>query len=260
MERRPSVEGEVRVVKRARVAVNCSDGAAEAADASAAVDAVAADAHASSGAVGVAAASVSASMLVAAVGVSDTAASALVASIGAAGESACDVGTGASAGAAGMGASAGAAGAAARESAGAAGASDDAVDPVAAAQAYSQRAKALGLRQNACHLCDVKFRTGDALNEHLATADDAAHVEHRKRMAANADVSKFASIQHRAAMARKGGERKTGIGARVVFTATGDAIEVVGRLSAPDNAWQLPGGRICKFKTEGQRWRWECNV
>ena len=108
------------------------------------------------------------------------------------------------------------------------------------------------------------------MNLHLQTAVSADHVEHRTRMVVNSDVSKQASIDHRAAMERKGGiERKIGVGARVVFKATGDVFKCVGRLGAPDNAWMLEGGRIvvkdpsflsiCKFKTEGQRWRWECD-
>ena len=133
-------------------------------------------------------------------------------------------------------------------------------DPVAAAQEYSRLARELGLRRHVCHICETEFHNGTALNSHLAAASGAAHAEHRARMAANSSVSKSASIEHRAAMESRGAERKTGVGARVVFKATGDVIDVIGRLDAPDNAWQLTGGRICKFKTEGQRWRWECDA
>ena len=122
-------------------------------------------------------------------------------------------------------------------------------DPIAAAQAYSQRTKALGLRRFECHVCSAEFQSGRTLNQHLQGATDAAHMEHRARMAANSGISKEASIAHRAAMASKGVERKTGVGARVVFLLTGDVVEVVGRLDAPDCAWQLAGGRVCKFKT-----------
>ena len=134
-------------------------------------------------------------------------------------------------------------------------------DPVSAAQLYSKRAALLGLRQYVCHLCDTEFISGRLLNVHLQDDMDTMHTEHRKRMAANSDVSKQASIDHRAAMERVVGvARKTGIGARVIFSANGDAVTVIGRIDAPDNAWQLEGGRICKFKTEGQRWRWECDT
>jgi hypothetical protein len=82
------------------------------------------------------------------------------------------------------------------------------------------------------------------------------HADHRARMQANKRISKKASIEHRAAMGQVGGERRCGIGARVVFIGTGDVVKVVGRLGAPNNAWKLEGGRICKFKTEGQTWLW----
>lgn len=162
-------------------------------------------------------------------------------------------GTGAGAGA-GEGAGAGAGASAAASSA------PREQDPVAAAQEYSRLARELGLRRHVCHICETEFHNGTALNSHLAAASGAAHAEHRARMAANSSVSKSASIEHRAAMESRGAERKTGVGARVVFKATGDVIDVIGRLDAPDNAWQLTGGRICKFKTEGQRWRWECDA
>jgi hypothetical protein len=137
----------------------------------------------------------------------------------------------------------------------------DSADPISAAQLYSKRAALLGLRRYVCHLCDTEFISGRLLNVHLLEDMDTMHTEHRKRMAANSDVSKQASIDHRAAMERVVGvARKTGIGARVIFSANGDAVTVIGRINAPDNAWQLEGGRICKFKTEGQRWRWECDT
>ena len=132
-------------------------------------------------------------------------------------------------------------------------------DPIAAAQAYSQHSAALGLRRYDCHLCNAPFASGRALNDHLEAAADAPHAAHRERMRSNQGVSKQASIEHRAAMEQAGVARETGVVARVVFVAPGDAVRVVGRLEAPDNAWQLEGGRICKLKTEGQRWRWECD-
>ena len=129
-------------------------------------------------------------------------------------------------------------------------------DPVIAAQEYSQLAKALGLRRYECHLCRREFANGQALKNHLRTKEDALHANHRARIQANKRISKKASIEHRAAMGQVGGERRCGIGARVVFIGTGDVVKVVGRLEAPNNAWKLEGGRICKFKTEGQTWLW----
>ena len=133
-------------------------------------------------------------------------------------------------------------------------------DPVAEAQDYSRRATEAGLRRYVCHVCEKEFPSGSSMNSHFQTSMDEKHVEHRMRMLANSDVSKEASIVHRAKMKRKGVERKTGIGARVVFKSTGDVVLCVGKLGASDNAWKLEGGRICKFKTEGQRWRWECDT
>ena len=132
-------------------------------------------------------------------------------------------------------------------------------DPIAAAQQYSQISKSLGLRRHECHLCSEEFASGSALNEHLQTAEGALHAEHRQRMQANIGISKAASIEHRAEMERAAVGRKIGIGESVIFVATGDVLKVVGRLEAPDNALQLEGGRICKLKTEGQRWLWLCD-
>ena len=131
-------------------------------------------------------------------------------------------------------------------------------DPVAAAQEYSQMAAAQGLRRHECHLCFRVFAKGTALNAHLENSQDSMHAEHRARMRANANISKEASIEHRAAMAREDDQAKRGVGARVVFLGTGDRVVVVERLDA-SWAWGLAGGRICKFKTEGQRWQWECD-
>jgi hypothetical protein len=127
-------------------------------------------------------------------------------------------------------------------------------DPVIAAK--DLRAKALGIRRYVCHLCRREFANGHALKNHLRTKEDAMHADHRARMQVNRRISKKASIEHRAVMGQVGGERRFGIGARVVFIGTGDVVKVVGRLEAPDNSWKLEGGRICKFKTEGQTWLW----
>jgi hypothetical protein len=125
-----------------------------------------------------------------------------------------------------------------------------------AAKKQAQPAKALGVRRYECQLCRREFANGQALKNHLRTKEDAMHADHRARMQANKRISKKASIEHRAAMGQVGGERRCGIGARVVFIGTGDVVKVVGRLEAPNNAWKLEGGRICKFKTEGQTWLW----
>ena len=132
-------------------------------------------------------------------------------------------------------------------------------DPIAAAQSYRQRTAAEGTRRYECHLCLQLFQSGHALNAHLASKADTKHSAHRARMFANKGISKAASIDHREAMAREDPKRRdTGVGARVVFLQTGDVVEVVERKDE-SWAWGLAGGRICKMKTEGQRWVWECD-
>ena len=132
-------------------------------------------------------------------------------------------------------------------------------DPIAAAQSYRQRTAAEGTRRYECHLCLQLFQNGHALNAHLASKADTKHSAHRARMFANKGISKAASIDHREAMAREDPKRRdTGVGARVVFLQTGDVVEVVERKDE-SWAWGLAGGRICKMKTEGQRWVWECD-
>ena len=132
-------------------------------------------------------------------------------------------------------------------------------DPIAAAQSYRQRTAAAGTRRYECHLCLQPFQNGRALNAHLASKADTKHSAHRARMFANKGISKAASIDHREAMAREDPKRRdTGVGARVVFLQTGDVVEVVERKDE-SWAWGLAGGCICKMKTEGQRWVWECD-
>jgi hypothetical protein len=134
----------------------------------------------------------------------------------------------------------------------------DTRDSILVAREARKTAAKRGERKYECHICLEVFESGLKLNHHLSIKQDEQHADHRERLEANSGISKDVSIAHRERMTREQPEAKRGVGSRVIFIKTGDAIEVTEKL-AEEWSWRLAGGRICKMKTEGQTWLWECD-